>query len=265
MKKSAILLLLPLLSIIFGVAPLKAATWSGPDGYGYSGFSATYSWIDISGTGTPVPALSDDSFAGPFNIGFTFNFYGTNYTQFFVGSNGFISFDGGSTNLDNQCPLPNSNAPNNIIAIMWDDLYPNYTTGGVYYQTFANCPVGTGQCLVVEYLNWAHCCDEMAISGTFEAVLYASGNVLLQFQDSGSESGAESTTGIENNNAVLDYGLTYSCDTNSSITDHSAILFSTSGPATEVPTMTERGIIIFVVLAGLGAVYFISRQKTTKS
>jgi hypothetical protein len=34
---------------------------------------------------------------------------------------------------------------------------------------------------------------------------------------------------------------------------------------TSVPTMTEWGMIIFVVLAGLGAVYFIRRQKTTKS
>ena len=32
-----------------------------------------------------------------------------------------------------------------------------------------------------------------------------------------------------------------------------------------IPTMTQRGMIIFVVLAGLGAAYYIRRQKTAKS
>ena len=32
-----------------------------------------------------------------------------------------------------------------------------------------------------------------------------------------------------------------------------------------IPTMTEWGMIIFVVFAGLGAVYYIRRQKTAKS
>ena len=34
---------------------------------------------------------------------------------------------------------------------------------------------------------------------------------------------------------------------------------------TAVPSMTEWGMIIFMVLAGLGAVYFIRRQKTAKN
>jgi len=32
-----------------------------------------------------------------------------------------------------------------------------------------------------------------------------------------------------------------------------------------IPTMTERGMIIFIVIAGLGAVYYMRRQKTVKS
>jgi hypothetical protein len=34
---------------------------------------------------------------------------------------------------------------------------------------------------------------------------------------------------------------------------------------TAIPTMTEWGMIIFVLLAGLGAVYFIRRQKRVES
>ena len=35
--------------------------------------------------------------------------------------------------------------------------------------------------------------------------------------------------------------------------------------ATTVPTMNEWGMIIFLLLAGLGAVYYLRRQKTVKS
>jgi hypothetical protein len=32
-----------------------------------------------------------------------------------------------------------------------------------------------------------------------------------------------------------------------------------------IPTLTQWGMIIFVVLTGLGAVYYLRRQKTAKS
>jgi surface protein len=44
---------------------------------------------------TPVTSLGDDNFVGPYNIGFSFNFYTTAYTQFYIGSNGLISFGSG--------------------------------------------------------------------------------------------------------------------------------------------------------------------------
>ena len=68
---------------------------------------------------------------------------------------------------------------------MWDDLYPNYTTGGVYYQSFAQCPIGPGACLVVEYLNWNHYGGTAGSAGTFEAVLYDNGSIRMSFLDSG--------------------------------------------------------------------------------
>ncbi|MFM7662162.1 MAG: hypothetical protein ACKO6A_05820 [Bacteroidota bacterium] len=46
--------------------------------------------------------LTDDVWSGVANIGFTFNFYGQNYTQCVIGSNGLVSFN---TNQANQyCP-----------------------------------------------------------------------------------------------------------------------------------------------------------------
>ncbi len=47
-----------------------------------------------------------------------------------------------------------------------------------------------------------------------------------------------------------------------------SIIVDQGGPgqgAANIPTMTEWGMIIFVVLAGLGAVFFMRRQKTAKN
>ncbi len=204
-------------------APIQPeAVWPGPDGYSYVGSSCTYNWVDISSSGTPIPGLTDDNYVGPFDVGFDFSYYGTSYSQFYVGSNGFLSFGGGDASRFDQCPLPNSSTPNNLVALMWDDLYPNYTTGGVYYQYFASCPFGSGECLVVEFNNWYHCCSTV-VAGTFEAVLYPTGQVVMQYLDGGAEEGSASTTGIEGNNAPSDYGLTYVCDTAGSIIDNTCI------------------------------------------
>ena len=200
------------------------ATWPGPDGFPYYGSTCTYTWVDIAGTGAPV-SLSDDDYDGPFPTGFTFPFYGTDYTQFYLSSNGFISFGRGSTDYGNDCPLPDANTPDDIIALMWDDLDPGDTGDLAYYQAFSACPVGVGPCLVVQYENYHHYrySGGGGLAGTFEAILYEDGAVIMQFEDAGAEEGAESTTGIEGHDAAADYGLTYACKAPGSLSDNLCI------------------------------------------
>jgi N-acetylneuraminic acid mutarotase len=200
------------------------ALWPGPDGFGYTGSSCTYSWVDISATGTPV-MLGDDAYLGPFAIGFSFPFYGSSYSDLYIGSNGFISFGAGSTTLTDQCPLPNATTPNNLIALMWDDLDPGDTSDPVYYQSFATCPVGAGQCMVVTYNNYHHyqSTPPGPIAGTFQAILFDNGVVRLQYLDAGAEEGLNSTTGIEGNDAAADYGLTFACNTAATLSDNLCI------------------------------------------
>ena len=62
---------------------------------------------------TAVTSLSDDNSAGPYNIGFNFTFYGTAYTQFYIGSNGLISFNSGQSGGYGSV-LPNSGNYNSI-------------------------------------------------------------------------------------------------------------------------------------------------------
>jgi PEP-CTERM motif len=70
--------------------------------------STTY-YTDLIGGGIGSPLLmtgggnaanvggspNDDGFSGPINLGFTLNFFGTNYTQFWANNNGNISFGAG--------------------------------------------------------------------------------------------------------------------------------------------------------------------------
>ena len=79
--------------------------------------------IDIISNGTEV-TLDDDQVSGALPIGFTFNFYGSNYTDFYISSNGFVTFTGGQ---DSGCCsgglLPTSNDENNLIALVTNLYY----------------------------------------------------------------------------------------------------------------------------------------------
>jgi hypothetical protein len=221
------------LAVLIAAVPALGAVHG--DSFGYWVIDSTeqggpsYNWIDISGTGTGI-TLADDNFGGPYPVGFTFPFYGTGNDSFYLGSNGFISFGAGSSTFTNQCSLPSATIPNNLIALMWDDLDPGDNFDQVYYESFPLCPaISPEPCLVVQYQNYHHWPGVLGggtIAGTFQAVLFASGDILIQFQDAGAEEGSGSTTGIEGPGGSV--GLTYACNTALSLSDSLAVLFTTS-------------------------------------
>ena len=143
--------------------------------------------------------MTDDSQQGPFNIGFTFCFFGTTYTQFYVGSNGWISFSGGQPTTFTTQTLPTGNAlvPKNCIMGPWQDWHPGIG-GQIKYQT-----VGTAPCrkLIVSWIGvpMFSCTGNQ---GTFHIVLNESSNYIdsyiqskpacLQWQ------GGTATQGIHN-------------------------------------------------------------------
>jgi hypothetical protein len=87
--------------------------------------------------GTSVTGC-DDCVQGPFNIGFTFNYFGNNYTQFYASSNGWIGFSPGQTNGYVAQFLPNGSAPKNAIIADWEDLFPS--TGQMNYYVSGTSP-----------------------------------------------------------------------------------------------------------------------------
>lgn len=131
----------------------------------------TYTTATAFNVGTVVPS-SDDVTHGPFNIGFTFNFFGTNYTQFYIGSNGWIGFSPNQTTGYTAAFIPNSGSPRNVIMADWEDLFPG--SANIFYTTIGTAP---NRRLVVNFFNVPHftCRSNQT---TFQFVLSETTNII---------------------------------------------------------------------------------------
>ena len=248
-----------------GVLGVRAA--GGPDAFGYSYIDSTepggptYSFVDISGTGTAL-GLSDDG-EGNIAVGFSFPFYGANYTDVRVGNNGGIVVGTtGDVFAGNVCPLPTTTAPARFVLPFWDDL--DTEQGDVYYETFAACPNtsgGTGQCLVVQWEDRPHFNGTTNLDPvTFQAILYDTGLMLFQYEDVSFsntlyDNGAGASVGIQGNST--DYVLEYSCNA-ANLSDGLAILFSITPyepPVSGIPTLSTWGIaLLLLAMAGIAVI-----------
>jgi hypothetical protein len=74
---------------------------------------------------------NDDGFSGPINLGFTLNFFGGSYTQFWANNNGNISFTGGISAYVPTGPL-GASVP--IISPFFADVDTRTSVGLMYVQ-----------------------------------------------------------------------------------------------------------------------------------
>jgi gliding motility-associated-like protein len=192
----------------------------------------------VSQTNTGIQLfMTDDSQQGPFNIGFNFCFFGQTYTQFWIGSNGWVSFSPGQPNTFTTQTIPTGNAlvPKNCIMGPWQDWHPGIG-GQIRYQT-----VGVAPCrkLIVSWTNVPmYSCT--LNQGTFHIVIYESSNYIenyiqnkpacLQWQN------GTATQGIHNNPGTVGIAVP---GRNSSawITTNDAWRWTPSGP-TVTPVLT---------------------------
>jgi hypothetical protein len=185
-----------------GAGDFSVQATGGPDAFGYTwDDAASYAWVDTSG-GTSIPSLRDDDWVGPYNIGFTFSFYGQNYTQFYLDSNGYIGFDNTQTQpYSANSRLPSPHRPNSLIAPFWDDLDPSQG-GTVRYRTFGS---PGSQYLVVEWSGVPRWGTSDAQS--FELILYeGSNNIKFQYPSTRQGTGGDlrsATAGIENSDGTI--------------------------------------------------------------
>ena len=172
--------ILACLALALLMPPTAQATDIGPDVYGYVATdTATYAFQDISGTGTKVLAGQDDS-TTTVPIGFSFNFYGVNYTSAGLSPNGLLTFGGVNSqfgNVDLTSVAPGGDLPS--VAVLWDDWVAD--PGAVYYQTLGTA--GARQ-FIVQWNQVRSFSGTAANPVTFEAILYeANGSLEFQYAD----------------------------------------------------------------------------------
>ena len=194
-------------------------TSGGPDSYGYSFKTSahvsgpSYSWIDITSTGTNITAgLADDNFVGPFNIGFNFPFYWAEVSSFYVGSNGYISFENSYTISSGGDPafptMPTSGGPDNFIAPLLTDLNFTEDIGGTTNPAQAYMYTNSVDTCIISFINvpfWHNNVDGWQGSNTFQIILSAAdSSITFNYQNQTGSwnagydgNSAASVTGIE--------------------------------------------------------------------
>ena len=169
----------------------------GPDMFGYTWIDSddpggpTYDWVDISAVGTATfSGYSDDGNRGPFPIGFPFAFYGESFTEFNVCSNGWLSFTNTSSPYSNQ-PLPNAGAPENMLALYWDDMVVDPNDDGEIFYHF------DGTRLIVQYEIRRIATGGSPPFYSMQMMLYPDGTIVYQYDGLGTNQDS-ATIGMQN-------------------------------------------------------------------
>ncbi len=172
---------------------LQAST-NGPDAAGYTVTDGvTYSFVDISSTGTGILSGEDDNSA-QIALGFSFEFYGHSVSSVCVSTNGLLSFGScGGIDFANQ-DLTNNATPGDLpaIAAMWTDLtFAAPGSGAVQYQTMGE--TGSRR-FVAQWTNAYVVRSRTPV--TFQAILVEGSNrVLLQYRSVGGASAPAAALG----------------------------------------------------------------------
>jgi len=83
--------------------------------------------------------LDDDDGSDAIELGFTYSYFGEEYTELYIGSNGFVGFIDERMSSTSNSNLTSSSTPNGVIAGYWDDLAPN-NGGTISYELLGEAP-----------------------------------------------------------------------------------------------------------------------------
>ncbi len=164
----------------------------GNDDFGYSFNDSdqgniTSTWIDLAQGNRTQLNLGDDEHTN-ITLPFTFNYYGQDFTELNVASNGFASFgsqthDFPSSYDNTSYTLPSSEAPAGILAVYWRDMDPS-SGGSIYWGTAGNQVVISWDD-VPEYDNYYKDGPVM----NFQIVLDPSGDIQFNYKTVNSQDG----------------------------------------------------------------------------
>jgi hypothetical protein len=199
----------------------------GPDAFGYKWRDSNepngpeYQWNSITGTGVQVTnwiatgsvQALDDGYAGPFQLGFNFKYYGDVKTQVYIHTNGLIVFVPVTGSWITNSNIPASAEPNAFIAPFWDDL-DGRTQGTVHYKQLPDR-------FIIQFTNWQKY-GASSSSLSFQVVLWKSGKITFYYNTlTGDLNGC--TVGIENPGGTTGLPVTYNA---AYLTNNKAVEFA---------------------------------------
>ena len=246
----------------------------GPDLYGYyiydSGDTAydiapTYDWIELNnGLGTEMD-FHDTGDGNGYNLfqivelPFEFRFYGLEYNEITVYSDGYISFGDNQVPSHRNYPIPGAGGPSPMIAAFWDDLKTTTNSSKIFKHI-------TEEYAVIQWDNLKT--YENNSNQTFEMILFNSdfsnyptatndGEIKIQYKDFNNTSdgnwssyppmhGQYCTIGIENSlgNIGLEYSYNNTYSTASMpISDNTALLITTGKEIVLIGDLNSDGEI----------------------
>ncbi len=235
------------LSICQGGAVTLSAQLSG-GGYGTNSYSfevVPFHTEPFAGDTAVDPDFGgnhDDAFSGPYPIGFQFCFLNQIYTQYWVCTNGWISFSQPLSSWTNYTPvtLPNSGSsiPKNVIFGPWQDWFPGHVPPDTPGENnvFRHVASDTVDSKLV--VTWNNCpmygCyggSGIAPTGTFQIVLHQQNSIIennITRKDSCSWQGNSATQGIQNIDGTVAY-IAFNRNQNSWKTYNESTRFVPSG------------------------------------
>ncbi len=142
--------------------------------------------------GATTLTLGDDAVTSV-SMGMSFSYFCNTFTQLTISSNGWVSFNtyGAGQSYSADVAMPNTNNPNNIIALAWDDLNPN-SGGTITYGLSGTAP---NRRFVVTYSNVRHFGSTATV--TTQLILYETTNIIEIHNTSIQNDGGSLTQGIE--------------------------------------------------------------------
>ncbi len=131
----------------------------------------------MTGSTQLIGTGSDDGASPVTNIGFTFNYAGTNYTQFSANANGLVRLGGTAvtTSFTNSAANANTNTP--AIFPYWDDLATGSAAGGGNVSFVVN-GIAPNRKLVIEWFVTIPRNTTGAANGRFQCVLEETSNII---------------------------------------------------------------------------------------
>ncbi|TDE15825.1 S8 family serine peptidase [Jiangella asiatica] len=197
--------------------------------------TGTAAYFDLAGAGLAAdPDISGDGVAYTVDFGSTFGFYDRPYTALGFTDDGFLIYDpaanyGGDPGTPQQ--LPDSARPNNLAAMLWQDMQIRYDGPSNTGVTLASA--GQGALGIIEYDDLRLAGDDPGAQGTYDVQAFAfrgSNDLVFAYDNLTGPLAGPITIGTENASGTTAASLVSAGSAAGVIADDTVVCATYAGP-----------------------------------